>query len=296
MAVEKYDSIIVGGGPAGLVALKTLSENGFKCILFEAEDEIGGTFRYRAYEAAELVSSKQLTAFSDFRFPPEQGDHVSLPEYVAYLNRFVDHFSLRKGINLNSRVVSVNRGTGGKGHVVEVQRKGEEGTTQYRCRYLTLCTGLHVLPQVPAISGIEHITSNPHKQVLHSSEYKERKQLKGKRVMVLGTGETGMDLAYASIKAGAEEVVLCTRGGFLSFPKVLNNFTVLGTTFDGHLPIDGLITNLYESCYVHPWVAASHIRWFISDFVIKRVLWLLTGTMAGCNQWVGELPPERLGR
>lgn len=47
---------------------------------------------------------------------------------------------------------------------------------------------------------------------------------------------------------------------------------------------------------MHPWVAASHIRWFISDSVIKRVLWVLTGTQAGCNQWAGELPPERQGR
>lgn len=38
------------------------------------------------------------------------------------------------------------------------------------------------------------------------------------------------------------------------------------------------------------------MRWFISDFVIKRVLWVLTGTEAGCNQWAGELPPERQGR
>ncbi|BGP13776.1 hypothetical protein JCM10213v2_001714 [Rhodosporidiobolus nylandii] len=296
MAIELYDNIIVGGGPAGLVALKTLSENGFKCILFEAEEKIGGTFRYRAYEAAELVSSKQLTAFSDFRFPPEQGDHVSLPEYVSYLERYADRFALWKGIRLSSRVVSVRRGAGGKGHIAEVQKAGEEGTTQYHSTHLTICTGLHVIPQIPAIPGLDHVRNHPHKEVLHSSEYKEREQLKGKRVMILGTGETGMDLAYASIKAGAEEVVLCSRGGFLSFPKVLNNFTLFGSTFDGHLPIDGLITNLFESCYVHPWVAGSHLRWFVSDFVIKRVLWLLTGTMAGCNQWVGELPPERLGR
>ncbi|GAA6029258.1 hypothetical protein JCM8097_003591 [Rhodosporidiobolus ruineniae] len=294
--MQEYDNIVIGGGPAGLTALKTLSENGFRCALFEAEDAIGGTFRYRGYEAAELVSSKQLTAFSDYRFPEDQGDHVSLPQFVAYLERYASHFKLWDDINLGSRVVSVRRGTGAKGHIVEVQKKGEEATIQYRCKYLTIATGLHVIPQIPSLPGIEHVKSNPAKQVLHSSEYKERSQLAGKRVLILGTGETGMDLAYASIKAGAEEVVLCTRGGFLSFPKVLNNFTLFGATFDGKLPIDGLITNLFESCYVHPWVAASHLRWFVSDFVIKRVLWLLTGTSAGCNQWVGELPPERLGR
>lgn len=48
---------------------------------------------------------------------------------------------------------------------------------------------------------------------------------------------------------------------FLSFPKVLNNFRVFGTTFDGNLPIDGLITNLFETAYVHPWIAKSHLRW-----------------------------------
>jgi dimethylaniline monooxygenase (N-oxide forming) len=89
---------------------------------------------------------------------------------------------------------------------------------------------------------------------------------------------------------------MAIRGGFLSFPKVLNNFRVLGATFDGALPIDSLITNLFETAYVHPWVSKSHLRWFVSDFVIRRVLWCLTGTQAGCNQWAGELPPERQGR
>jgi dimethylaniline monooxygenase (N-oxide forming) len=71
---------------------------------------------------------------------------------------------------------------------------------------------------------------------------------------------------------------------------------VLGKTFKGGLPIDGLITNLFETAYVHRAVAKSRLRWFISDFVIERVLWFLTGTQVGMNQHVGGLPKERLGR
>lgn len=104
-----------------------MSENGLRCILFEAESDIGGTFKFRSYEHATLVSSKQLTAFSDFRFPPEQGDHVTLPEYVEYLRRYCDAFKLWDGVHLNTRVVSVRRGEGGKGHIVDVQRKGQTG-------------------------------------------------------------------------------------------------------------------------------------------------------------------------
>ena len=87
----------------------------------------------------------------------------------------------------------------------------------------------------------------------HSSEYKRRSQLQGKRVMILGTGETGMDVAYEAAKAGAKEVVLCSRAGFLSFPKALNDFEVLGLRFDSSrpgVPIDSLITNLAETAYV----------------------------------------------
>jgi dimethylaniline monooxygenase (N-oxide forming) len=142
-----------------------------------------------------------------------------------------------------------------------------------------------------------------------------------------------MDLSYEAIKGGAEEVVVCHRGGWLSFPKVLNDFQVFGVKFDGDLPIDGLVSThfsllrpntdlcpsadhelcvwsrslldpyspqcfhaVFETAYVHPWISGAHVRWFISDFVIKRVLWFMTGTQAGCNQWVGSLPPERLGR
>lgn len=89
---------------------------------------------------------------------------------------------------------------------------------------------------------------------------------------------------------------MCFRTGFLSFPKQLSRFQVFGKTFSGGLPIDGLITNLFETAYVHRAVAQSRLRWFISDFVIKRVLWFLTGTQAGMNQHIGALPKERLGR
>jgi dimethylaniline monooxygenase (N-oxide forming) len=112
---------------------------------------------------------------------------------------------------------------------------------------VTITTGLHVLPNIPSIDGL---TANPTSQTpkwIHSSSYASREQLKGKKVLVLGCGETGMDVGYESVLAPAEKVWMGIRTGFLSFPKVLNNFRVLGATFDGALPIDGLITNLFET-------------------------------------------------
>ncbi|EIM90309.1 FAD/NAD-P-binding domain-containing protein [Stereum hirsutum FP-91666 SS1] len=305
---------IIGAGPSGLVCCKSLLENAseeypFDPVVLEQEEDIGGTFRYRAYENATLVSSKQLTSFSDFRLPLSHPDHLTLEEYVDYLREYAEHFQLLKRVQLGCKVVSISRNPLGGHRISFVKRvkDGEAWTSEpeiLEVAYVAVCTGLHVVPSIPKIPGIEHVLENregdtvPARKIFHSAQYKSRSQLAGRRILVLGTGETGMDLAYEAAKAGAKEVVLCSRGGFLSFPKALNDFEVFGIKFESPdpLPIDSLITNLAETAYVHPWVAASHLRWFVSDAVIKRVLWLLTGTQAGCNQWVGELAPERLGR
>ncbi|KAJ7184298.1 FAD/NAD(P)-binding domain-containing protein [Mycena filopes] len=308
--------VVIGGGPSGLVTCKALldavsDEFPFDPIVLEQEADIGGTFRYRGYQNATLVSSKQLTAFSDFRLPFDHSDHLTLEEYVDYLRAYCEHFKITDRIRLESKVVSVSRSADGSGHVVSYVNKTASGDWDevpktINATYIALCTGLHVIPAVPSVPGIEHVLdpANHEQDALppaayHSTEYKSRAQLVGRRVMILGTGETGMDLAYEAAKAGAREVVLCSRSGFLSFPKALNDFEVFGFQFKSEkrsVPIDSLITNLGETAYVHPWVASSHIRWFVSDFVIKRLLWFLTGTQAGCNQWVGELEPDRLGR
>ncbi|KAN0063764.1 hypothetical protein ACQY0O_003814 [Thecaphora frezii] len=333
---------IIGAGPSALVTAKTLLEESDKhpgfnpqITIFEAEDDIGGTFRYRAYSNATLVSSKQLTCFSDFRLPLEHHDHLTLPEYVRYLEHYTQHFELRRRcrFRMRTRVTAVDRLD--KGHRVRFVSTATDqpsAPSEEVFSHLCVCSGLHVVPAIPEIPGLPPVVKGDQPieaakpsdvpdgydqadsvgwakrgtaattrnaadiLTLHSSQFKDRSLYRGKRVMILGTGETGMDMAYEAVKAGAEEIVLCTRAGFLMFPAVLADFVVLGSVYDGNLPIDGLITNLFETAYVHPWVAASHLRWFVSDFVIKRVLWFLTGTQAGCNQWVGELEPERLGR
>ncbi len=122
-------------------------------------------------------------------------------------------------------------------------------------------------------------------ETLHSSAYKEPSLFTGRHVLILGTGETGLDMAYEAVKARAASITLSTRDGFLSFPAVLENFQVLGVTFDGHLPIDTLIFGLFEWSMVSRLVAASRFRWWWSDRVIRWLLWGMTGTEAGCNQW-----------
>jgi dimethylaniline monooxygenase (N-oxide forming) len=259
---------------------------------------LGGTFRYRSYDNAELVSSKQLTAFSDHRFAASDPDHVSLPAYVKYLESYAARFNLGPHIRLGTRVKSVEYSQGKRHHEVHLISKEASDRdrsiqeTTFPCSHIAMCTGLHVIPAIPAIPGIEHVSG----LVIHSSEYKSPSIFDGQDVLILGCGETSSDISYEAVRANSRSVTMCFRTGFLSFPKVLNSFQIFGKTFPGRLPIDGLITNLFESTYVHHSIRKSRLRSRISDAVIKKVMWFMTGTEAGCAQHVGALPNEILGR
>lgn len=170
------------------------------------------------------------------------------------------HFDFESRVHLNCRVVGVSPVPNldevrGHGHIIHYfdhrDDEDEPEAKVMQADYVAVCSGLHVTPAWPDIPGIDYVV-NPkipvavqdsiEHQVYHSADYKSRAQLAGRSVMILGTGETGHDLAYEAVKAGATQVTLCTRGadphrfslddavahpcvhslgGFLSFPKVL---------------------------------------------------------------------------
>jgi dimethylaniline monooxygenase (N-oxide forming) len=171
-------------------------------------------------DLAQMVSSKFLTIFSDFRIPKgrfQSGDNdfLTLQEYVEYLEDYCDHFNLRPHIKLNTRVTHVRRGKGGQGHVVTYS--SSDGSTQdWACDAVAICSGLHVQTVVPEIPGIEKVPT-----VIHSSEYAGRDIFKeGSNVVILGVGETAMDMAYFAVTSPTKTVTLSHRNGFVLAPKV----------------------------------------------------------------------------
>lgn len=84
------------------------------------------------------------------------------------------------------------------------------------CDAIAVCSGLHVTPNMPEIPGIENLPN-----VMHSTDFKGRSQFGvGKTVMVVGTGETGMDVAYLAVTSPTRQVLMCHRDGFHFAPKV----------------------------------------------------------------------------
>ncbi|KAK8141382.1 hypothetical protein G3M48_000139 [Beauveria asiatica] len=312
---------VIGGGPSGLVTLKYLCEaqqclgcEPVEAVLFEYQNDVGGTFLARAYEDAELVSSKQLTCFSDFRHPSLK-DFLSAREYVEYLHSYCSHFNLWPHIKLGARVVSVSRG-GRRGHVIEYRT--EEGSRRWDCDAVAVCSGLHVEPNLPDIGGIRNVP-----MVIHSSQFKSRQQFDGCRlVMVVGCGETGADVAYlAATHPEVDRVVLCHNDGFHFAPKVRRHppyhcvtpslltqvaakrnpgpvlLPILGrvpNSAEPGIPIDVSRANLFDTAYVHRILRQKDDwLWEYYRLYIAALLWLSSGTTAGMDQWAGEISSAR---
>ncbi|KAH8721245.1 Dimethylaniline monooxygenase [N-oxide-forming] 2 [Beauveria bassiana] len=311
---------VVGGGPGGLVTLKFLATAHhffdippLEVRLYEAEDEIGGTFVARVYEDAEfppllnslcetqMVSSKYLTAFSDFRLPASAPDFVTPAAYVQYLRDYLSHFQLWPHVRCRARVTRITRSRRSHhhpdagGHTVEIFTSTETGgaTETWDCDAVAICTGMHVLPRIPALPGLERV-----KTVLHSSEVKTRAQLgEGTHVVVLGAGETGMDMAHLAVTAPTASVTLCHRGGFFCAPKIIPVPTPRGRPLPvgarPNKPVDTSVASLFDTAYAHPRLQRSSLLWAAYDFWVRNAHWCISGTEEGPDQWVGQMSKER---
>ncbi|KAF5544617.1 dimethylaniline monooxygenase [Fusarium mexicanum] len=292
---------VIGAGPGGLVTLKYLKEahkffniDPIEVRLFEREGAVGGTFTQRTYEDAELVSSKYLTCFSDFRADLDDPDFLSAERFIRYLKEYADYFHLWPEISLNTLVTSVRRGQAG-GHIVYY--RGADGVDmKWECDAVSVCTGLHVTPNIPDVKGIDKI-----KFVKHSSQFKKREEFpQGGTVVVLGTGETGMDIAHLAVTSPTKRVVLCHRQGFLGAPKRIPTPILLpgllgrSSKPNGpELPIDVSWQAPLLDSYLPPFLRDRLFTWRFQDINIKLANWLCSGTTKGVDQWVGGLDKDR---
>eukprot|EP00938_MAST-03A_sp_MAST-3A-sp1_P005253 g5253.t1 len=262
---------IIGAGPSGLVAAKILKEKGIDVLIFEKMEQIGGAFRYRAYDNAEQVSSKFITSFSDFRFDEKDEDHVSLKDYCKYLERYCDHFDLWKHIQFSKTVRRVTL-RGDEKYAVEL----EQDRKTHIFDAVLVCSGLHLHENIPRIRNFHTYFKG---QSFHSATYRNVSNpvsLSRRNIIVVGSGETGLDIAQQALEAGGN-VSVSTRSGWLSVPKQLPN----------GVPLDIYITNMFEASFEHRWVDRSRLKWIVATFFIRLFFFLGTGTSKGFDQWVG---------
>lgn len=204
---EPVDAIIIGAGVTGIYQLKRLRDLGLNAIVLEASANLGGTWFNNRYPGARFDSESVSYGYSFSREVLDEWHwkerFSGQPENLRYLNFVADKFDLRKHMTFNFRVASAKFDDARNLWTVT----GEDGRI-LTCRYLVLAVGLLSVPTQPRLDGVDrfkgsmfHTYAWPHEPV----------DLKGKRVAVVGTGATGIQVISAIAKDVGELTVFQRR-------------------------------------------------------------------------------------
>lgn len=217
---------IIGAGSSGIVAAKTLKEAGIPFDCFEMGSDIGGNWRYdndngrsAAYQSLHIDTSKERMAFSDFPMPQEYPNFPHHSHIIRYFEEYVDHFGLRPYITFRTRVDHVAPHPEG-GYTVTTSPMDGGLPTKQHYRGVLVCNGHHWNPKIPVFPGE---FNGP---VQHSRSYRQPEPFRGQKVLVIGIGNSGVDLA-CDIAPVARQVYLSTRRGAHIIPR-----TILGRPTD----------------------------------------------------------------
>ncbi|MFC7548394.1 flavin-containing monooxygenase [Plantactinospora sp. GCM10030261] len=217
---DRGDTVcVIGAGASGLAAVKNLTEYGFGVDCYERETGIGGIWNWRhdrspVYASTHLISSKPFTQYPDFPMPDTWPDYPHHAQLLSYFERYADHFDLRRHIWFGTEVIRVEPAGDDRWYVTTRSTGGYGAERTSRYAAVVVANGHNWSPKIPAYDGLDGFRG----QVLHASAYKDPAQLRGKRVLVVGAGNTGCDIAVEA----AQQAARCwhsTRRGYWYAPK-----------------------------------------------------------------------------
>ncbi|MCC5812919.1 MAG: NAD(P)/FAD-dependent oxidoreductase [Ectothiorhodospiraceae bacterium] len=206
---------VIGAGPMGLAAARNLSKHGIPFTGFELHSEVGGLWdidnpHSTMYETAHLISSKRTTEFAEFPMDESVAPYPHHSELRRYFRDYARHFGLYQHYEFNTRVVAVEHD--GDGWLVTTERDGTQRSRHFDGVLIANGTLNH--PSVPELPG------KFDGRVMHSSEYRAPEQLADQRVLVVGCGNSGADIAVDAVHH-ARSVDLSVRRGYYFLPKFL---------------------------------------------------------------------------
>lgn len=210
---------LVGAGPTGLAAAKTLIEQNIPFKGFELHGDVGGLWdidapRSTMYESAHLISSKTMTEFTDFPMAADVADYPSHTELKRYFRAFADRFDLRRHFHFNAQVLSVTPlGESGDGWKL-VWRDGQGDSHEEIVAGVIIANGTLSEPNMPKFEG-EFAG-----ELIHSSAYRSAQQLRDKRVLIIGAGNSGCDIAVDAVHHG-KSCDISVRRGYHFVPKYI---------------------------------------------------------------------------
>lgn len=210
--MEKY--CIIGAGPGGLCAAVALKRQGIVFDMVDSGLQPGGIWdigreETPMYESAHFISSKTLSGFADFDMPEDYPDYPSHRQILDYIKAYADKHELSQQIQFETEVVKMTPLAEGKAWELHFS-SGETRTY----RGVICATGVVWHPNLPVYPG------KFEGEARHTFTYTSDAELKGRRVLVVGAGNSGVDIACDAART-AEKAFLSLRRGYYFLPKYI---------------------------------------------------------------------------
>jgi len=211
VAVPAHDTCVIGAGPAGLAVARALAERNLPYTHIERHTGVGGLWDIDnpgspMYESAHFISSKTLSGFGGWPMPDHFADYPPRQQILEYLQSFADAYELTDRIEFGVGVRSVEKNADGTWTVTRAD--GRESVH----RQVVVCTGAQWHPNIPELPG------DFAGEVRHTVFYRSADELRGKRVLVVGAGNSGCDIACDAARS-ADRAVISMRRGYWFIPK-----------------------------------------------------------------------------
>jgi cation diffusion facilitator CzcD-associated flavoprotein CzcO len=194
--------VIVGGGAAGLSSAGALKILGIESTVLDGEERIGASWSNR-YERLHLHTVRQFSGLAHFPLPARYPKYVSKDQYAEYLQAYVEHFSLNVALGCKVQRVGIDVNSDPKrpAYLVETERD------TWRTHDVVIATGMYRHPLSPTFAGLDDYQGS----VSHASAYSTGRNFAGKRVLVVGIGNTGAEIAADLVEQGASFVAISVR-------------------------------------------------------------------------------------
>lgn len=212
---------IIGAGASGLTCIKCCKDEGLEPVCFEQEDSIGGLWYFTeeerhssVYRSTVINTSKEMMCFSDFPIPKEYPPFMHHQLIMKYLHLYAKEFELYRNIRFRTKVVDLKKAPdfdeSGKWEILfqELDGKNPDAVKKEVYDAVMLCVGHHSDPSWPTFPGMDGFSGRK----IHSHAYKDFKPFENTKVLVVGIGNSGGDIAV-ELSRHTKQVFLSTRRG-----------------------------------------------------------------------------------
>ena len=192
--------VIVGAGPSGLAVAAGLKREGVPFIILERANCIASLWQNRTYDRLKLHLPKQFCQLPNFPFPEDYPEYPTKFQFIQYLEEYATHFDINPKYNETVQSAKYDE-TFGLWRVKTISKSGQLGSCEfeYICRWLVVATGENAEKVVPDFEGLEDFGGD----VLHAGDYKSGGRYQGKKVLVVGCGNSGMEVSLDLYNHGA---------------------------------------------------------------------------------------------